>query len=137
MKRIFLLSSVFIATAFILPQKAESQVTFQQTAFNPTGAISNAGIDTMVYTLQKGYNRILVGMTYTRTANTAAGTAILEYKISSAANWKSDVGDTLTVTNVASQTLYWNKTVTAKWWRIRVGGATTVTATVDGKLQTD
>src|SRR5574343_212385 len=109
---------------------ASSQVTMNKTTSNPTGAITNAGIDTSTYTLTKGYDRILFSMTYTRATGTGAGTAILEYKNSSSDNYKSDAGDTLTVTNVASQTLYWNKTNTAKWWRIRVGGATTVTATV-------
>lgn len=116
---------------------SHSQVTFQQTVSNPTGAITNTGIDTMTYLLTKGYSRVLFGMTYTRTTGTGAGTVILEYKLSSADNYKSDAGDTLTVANVASQTLYWNKTISARYWRMRVGGATTVTATVTAKLQTD
>jgi hypothetical protein len=133
----FLIATLVFFALIQVPTKVEAQVNFNQTAYNPTGAITNAGIDTMDYKLTKGYDRILVGMTYTRATGTAAGTAILEYKIGSTDNWKADAGDTLTVTNVASQTLYWNKTVTARYWRIRVGGATTVTATVAAKLQTD
>lgn len=117
---------------------AKSQgVALSQTASNPTGAITNAAIDTMSYQLTKGYDRILFSMTYTRASGTGAGTVILDYKLGTADNWKSDAGDTLTVANAASQTLYWNKTNTARNWRMRVGGATTVTATVVGKLQTD
>lgn len=112
-------------------------VSFAQTTSNPTGAISNSAIDTMTYQLSKGYDRVLFSMTYTRSAGTAAGTAILEYKLGTSDNYQSDVGDTLTVTNAASKTYYWNKTVTARNWRMRIGGATTVTATVVGKLQTD
>lgn len=111
-----------------------SQASFTQTTSNPTGAISNNGIDTMSYTSTKGYSRALFGMTYARSAGTGAGTAILEYKIGTSDNWKSDVGDTLTITNAASTSYYWNKTVPARYWRIRVGGATTVTATVTAKL---
>lgn len=109
---------------------------FSQTSSNSSGSITNAGNDTMTVHTTKGYDRILFGMTYTRATGTAAGTAILEYSITGS-NYKSDAGDTLTVANSASQTLYWNKTVTARYWRIRVGGASTVTATASGKLQTD
>lgn len=129
-KIIFLL--LFSVTAVAISQ---GQVAFNQTVSNPTGAISNTGIDTMTYTLSKGYSRLLVGMTYTRSANTAAGTVILEYRTSTSDNYVADAGDTLTITNAASKTYYWNKTVPARFWRIRVGGATTVTATVAAKLQ--
>jgi hypothetical protein len=132
MKKIFL-----IVFALSIGFVSKSQATFSQTTSNPTGAITNAGIDTMTYQLTHGYDRILFSMTYTRASGTGAGTAILEYKVGSADNYKSDAGDTLTVANSASQTLYWNKTNTARNWRIRVGGATTVTATVGAKLQTD
>lgn len=110
-------------------------VAFDKTASNPTGAISNAGIDTGTIHLTKGYPRLLFSTTYTRSANTAAGTAILEYRIHTSDNWTSDAGDTLTITNAASKTYVWNKTVTARYWRIRVGGATTVTATVVNRVQ--
>lgn len=126
MKKIFLLGAIAMA----LGLGANSQITFVHTTTNPTGAITNAGIDTATYGFTKGYARVLFSMTYTRSASTGAGTTILEYKNALTDNYKSDVGDTLTVTNVASQTLNWNKTVTARYWRVRTGGATTVTATV-------
>lgn len=132
----FLIFILGVSLLAIAP-KSEAQVKMTKTASNPTGAITNAGIDTSTYSLTKGYDRILFSMTYTRATGTGAGTAILEYKIGASDNYKADAGDTLTVTNVASQTLYWNKTNTARHWRIRVGGATTVTATVVAKLQTD
>lgn len=115
--------------------KGQGGVTFSKTASNPTGAISNASIDTGTIVLSKGYSRVLFNTTYTRTANTAAGTCILEYKINALDNYKSDAGDTLSLTNVASQTLYWNKTNPARYWRIRTGGGTTVTATVVNRAQ--
>lgn len=118
-------------------QAVVAQATFSKTASNPTGAILNTSIDTSTYSLTKGYDRVLFSCTYTRATGTGAGTAILDYRMSSTDNWKSDAGDTLTITNVASQTHYWNKAVTARHWRIRVGGGTTVTATVVAKLQTD
>lgn len=122
--------------ALCYTKQVSAQANFFPTAFNPTSAITNTGIDTLSYVTTRGYDRILVGATYTRASGTAAGTMILEYSIAGV-NYKSDAGDTLTVTNVASQTLYWNKTNTARYWRIRIGGATTVTATVAAKLQTD
>lgn len=137
MKKILFLISVTLAMSFILPDKVNAQATFDQSATNPTGAITNAGIDTMTIRLTHGYSRILIGMTYVRATGTGAGTAILDYKVRSTDNYKSDAGDTLTVANSASQTLYWNKTNTARYWRLRVGGGTTVTGTVSTGLQTD
>jgi len=134
MKKIAIL---IFSALFVFLSESKAQVSFNQTKSNPSGAISNSSIDTMTISLTKGYSRVLIGMTYARSANTAGGTAILEYRISSTENYKSDAGDTLTVSNVATQTLYWNKTNPARDWRIRVGGATTVTATAAAKLQTD
>lgn len=135
MKKIILFLTIAAALFVGAPQSVDAQVSFKQTAYNATGTITNTGIDTMTYTLAKGYPRILVGMTYTRASGTAAGTAILEYKIGTTDNWVADAGDTLTVTNVASRTYYWNKTNPARFWRLRVGGATTVTASVAAKLE--
>lgn len=137
MKKIILLSLFLAGLAAFSPDTGlKAQASFSQTTSNPTGAITNAGIDTMTYTLTKGYARNLFSSTYTRASGTAAGTMILEYKLGSADNYKSDAGDTLTLANAASQTMYWNKTVTARYWRIRVGGGTTVTATLVAKVQT-
>lgn len=127
----------FLLLLSAMSYDAKSQVSFSQTASNPTGAISNSSTDTMTYSLTKGYSRVLFCMTYTRSAGTAAGTVILEYRMSSSDNWNSDAGDTLTITNAASKSYYWNKTVPARHWRMRVGGATTVTATAAAKLNTD
>jgi len=135
MKNLFIL---LVSTLLLLTLTSETQaqgVAFSKTASNPTGAITNTGIDTGTYVFTKGYERILFNSTYTRATGTAAGTFILEYKINSSDNYKSDAGDTLSLTNVASQTLYWNKTVPARYWRIRTGGGTTVTATVVNRAQ--
>lgn len=130
MKKVILLLSI---AGFAV--SANSQSKFSQTTSSPTGAILNASVDTMSYSTSQGYQRTLIGMTYTKVTGTGAGTAILEYRISPTDNYVSDAGDTLTITNVATRTYYWNKTNTARYWRIRVGGATTVTATVVAKLQ--
>lgn len=136
MKKITFIIAAVLALSY--SQQSNSQgVSFSQTVSNPTGTISNAGIDTMTYHLSKGYDRILFSMTYTRSANTAAGTVILEYKLGTSDNYVADAGDTLTVTNAASKTYYWNKANTARYWRMRIGGATTVTATVVGHLETN
>lgn len=140
MKKICLLLAFIIGLAAFSPDTgyvAKSQVTFVHTATNPTGAITNAGIDTATYGFTKGYPRVLFSLTYTRASGTGAGTTILEYRNSATDNYKSDAGDTLTVANAASQTLNWNKTVTARYWRVRTGGATTVTATVVVKATTN
>lgn len=127
----------FLLLASVFYESKAQGVSFAKTASNPTGAITDAGIDTGTYRFTRGYDRVLFGTTYTRATGTAAGTCILEYKIHANDNYKSDAGDTLSLTNVASQTLYWNKTNTARYWRIRTGGGTTVTATVINRAQTD
>lgn len=122
--------ALFLIIALTFTISVNAQVALKQTTSNPTGAISNASIDTMTIDFTRSYSRVLFSMTYTRSANTAAGTAILEYRAKSSDNYVADAGDTLTITNVASRTYNWNKANPAKQWRIRVGGATTVTATV-------
>lgn len=128
---------MLLSLAFSVNKVEAQGVAFAKTTSNPTGAITNTGIDTGTYHFTKGYDRILFGTTYTRATGTAAGTCILEYKVASVDNYKSDAGDTLTLTNAASQSVYWNKTNTARYWRIRTGGGTTVTATVVNRAQTD
>ena len=137
MKRIIILTLSFLLLGSVMNESQAQGVVFAKTASNPNGAITDTGIDTSTYRFTRGYSKILFGMTYTRATGTAAGTAILEYKISSSDNYKSAVGDTLTLTNAASQTVYWNKEIPARYWRVRVGGGTTVTATVAVKAQTD
>lgn len=138
MKKIAILLLVGLSFGQVTTNKASAQgVAFTKTAFNPTGAITNTGIDTGIYHLTKGYDRILFSTTYTRATGTGAGTCILEYKLHANDNYKSDAGDTLTLANSASQTVYWNKTNTARYWRVRTGGGTTVTATVVNRAQTD
>lgn len=117
--------------------QSKAQASFLQTTTNTTGTITNAGIDTMTIRLTKGYDNLLIDAVIVRTSGTTAGTAILEWSLRGSV-YKSDVGDTLTQTNAASQTLYWKKTATtARYWRIRIGGGTTVVATATAKLQTD
>lgn len=125
MKKILFLISVGLALAYT----PKAQVTFSHTATNPTGTITNTGIDTSTYVFTKGYPATTFALTMTRTSGTAAGTAILEWKLRSTDNYRSDAGDTLTVANSASQTLIWKKTHPARYWRVRTGGATTVVAT--------
>jgi len=135
MKRLIIIALAILPLASAINKSNAQGVAFAKTASNPTGAITNAAIDTGSYVFSKGYSRVLFNTTYTRATGTAAGTCILEYKINASDNYKSDAGDTLSLTNVASQTLYWNKTVPARYWRIRTGGGTTVTATVVNRAQ--
>lgn len=137
MKKIpFLVVTLFLMALGV--QRVDAQATFSHTASNPTGAITNTGVDTMTYTLTHGYNRIMFHEAVARASGTLAGTAILEYSVTgTSGSYQSDAGDTLTLTNVAAKYLYWNKTNTARYWRIRTTGSGTMTATTVGKLQTD
>lgn len=136
MKRILSIFLLFSMLALSYTSKSQG-AAFSQTATNTTGTITNAGIDTMTYHLTKGYSLLLVDAVIVRASGTTAGTAILEWSVRGTV-YKSDVGDTLTVANAASQTLYWSVKVNpARYWRIRIGGATTVSATATARLQTD
>jgi hypothetical protein len=134
MKKILL--SLFLITAMLaLSYTSKSQATFSHTTSNPTGTITNTGIDTMSYTLTKGYDRIAIQPVITRTSGTLAGTSILAYSVNGSA-WVNS--DTLTLANAATSVpTIWNKTVTARYWRIITTGSGTMVATTAAKLQTD
>lgn len=112
--------------------KSQAQASFSQTASNPTGAITNTSVDTMTYTLQKGYNLVSIQPVVTKASGTMAGWAVLDYSVNGT-NWYVGT-DTLSLTNITTNTIVWNKQTAARYLRIRVGGATTVTGTCTAKV---
>lgn len=127
--RKFLLIATLI---FSLGMTSVAQSSFNQTASNPTGAITNASVDTMNARLSQSFNVVTVQATVTRLSGTAAGAATLYYSVDGVSYVTT--GTPLTLTNVASQTVVWNTTSAARYWRVIVGGATTVTATASAKI---
>lgn len=106
--------------------------TFSQTASNAPGAITNTSIDTMTYTLSKPYDHVSIQPVVTKATGTMAGWAVLDYSVNGT-SWYVGT-DSLELTNVTTNTIVWDKTTAAKYFRIRVGGATTVTGTATAKI---
>lgn len=113
-------------------QFTNAQASFSQTASNATGAITNTSVDTMTYTLAKSYSLISIQPVVTRATGTMAGWAVLDYSVNGT-NWYVGT-DSLSLSNAASNTIVWNKQIAARYLRIRVGGATTVTGTCAAKV---
>lgn len=127
MKKILMIL-LFSMTAYF----SQAQASFSQTASNPTGAITNTSVDTMTYTLQKGYTLLSIQPVVTKATGTMAGWAVLDYSVNGT-NWYVGT-DSLSLTNVTTNTIVWNKAIAARYLRIRVGGATTVTGTCTAKV---
>lgn len=113
--------------------KVNAQTAFSQTASNPTGAITNTSVDTMTYTALKAYPVVSIQPVVTKATGTMVGWAVLDYSVNGT-NWV--VGsDSLSLTNSTTNSTVWTKNVAARFFRVRVGGATTVTGTCTAKLQ--
>lgn len=119
---------LFSLTAYL----SQAQVAFSQTASNPTGAITDTGIDTMAYTALRSYNLVSIQPIVTKATGTMSGWAVLDYSINGT-NWYVGT-DTLSLTNITTNTIVWNKATAARYFRIRVGGATSVTGTCTAKI---
>lgn len=137
MKKILFLISVTLATSYFVP-KANAQVPFNHTASNPTGAITNAGADTMTYTLTKGYSLISIQPAILKNTGTLAGKCLLQYSVNGTLYNSSD---SVTLTAVADGATFpgpiWTKAIPAKYWRIITNGGTTMSVTTAAKLSTN
>jgi hypothetical protein len=124
MKIILLIFSMFVMYV------VQAQ-TFRQTTSNPNGAILNTSSDTMTYRLSRSFHIVSIQPVITKATGTMAGTAILQLSVNGT-NYVST--DTLTLTNVTTNSIVWNKLTAANYLRIIVGGATTVTGTASAKV---
>lgn len=89
--------------------------------------VANTGTVTKVLTFTAGYEGVAIQPVLTKLSGTAAGTVIL-YESLDGVNYKS-TGDTLTVTNVTTNTAVWKKLAPVPvYYKVIAGGATTVSA---------
>jgi len=130
MKKIMILLLISISAAF--STQAQSAYSFSQTASNPTGAITNTSVDTMTYTLSRSYPLISIQPVVTKASGTMAGWAVLDYSVNGI-NWYVGT-DTVSLSNVTTNTGVITKQIAARYLRLRVGGATTVTGTCTAKV---
>lgn len=131
MKKVIL----FLLLGLICSVGLQAQVgSFTHTASNPTGAVVNTAVDTMSYTLSKGYQLVGIQTIITKVSGTVAGTSVL-YGSIDGTNYVS-TGDTLTNTNVATNSFLVTKATPYKYWRILTTGSGTMSATTAAKIIT-
>lgn len=124
---------LFILSILAISYVGKSQNSFNQTVFNPTGTITNTGVDTMSVKVAFDYLTIGIQPVITKVSGTVAGTAILYGSLDNI-NFVS-TGDTLTLTNATTNTTVWSKlNQSYSFFRILVGGSTTVSATASAKF---
>jgi len=128
MKKIMILLLFSLTAAISL----QAQTAFNQTASNPTGALLNTAVDTMTYTMSKSYGIVSIQPVVTKATGTMAGWAVLDYSVNGT-NWYVGT-DSLSLTDITTNTIVWTKNTAARYYRIRVGGATTVTGTAAAKI---
>lgn len=125
MKKLFL---ILMATAALSLSEANAQTSF----YPKTGTVVDTGSDTLDLAIP-GY-QALVGIQFVATKNsgTAAGIARL-YGTIDGTNYVA-TGDTLTLANVATNSVIWTKTAPVYTkYRIIVTGSGTMNATISAK----
>lgn len=122
MKKIILLS----ISALFLSYSGKSQSIFNQSSSNPSGAITNTGIDTMTLIMPVSFTSVGVQPVISKASGTMAGTAYL-YGSLDGVNYV--LIDSLTLADASINTTIWTKANPVyNYWRVTVGGATTVLA---------
>jgi hypothetical protein len=134
MKKIIFCLCALVALICFQSNEIKAQVSFSQTASNPTGTITNAGTDTMTVSLNSTASNIVgIQLTVTKTSGTVAGSGVL-YSSIDGTNYVA-TGDTATLTNVASQSFIFTKTNNvSKRYRWLVTGSGTMVATAASSL---
>ena len=115
-----------------------AQASFRGTTTNPTGAVLNATVDTLNYTVGVSEaDAMTIQVLLTRSSGTVAATVRLygsNYN-NTAGAWVA-VGDTLTLSNAATNTHTWTLSPpTYKYYQILQSGGTTVAGILSAKVQ--
>lgn len=125
---------LFLVAMSMISIAGFSQSNFNQTVANPTGALLNTTPDTMTVFAIHDYNFVGIQPVITKATGTQAGTAILNVSLDGV-NWQPVIGDTLTLSNVATNTTIWRfDNPVYNYYRIIVSGATTVTGFASAKF---
>lgn len=128
---------MFLSITMAFSYQSKAQVTFLHSTYNSTGSLTTSLlIDTMHYTLTKGYNLVTFQPFITRDSGTLSGKCYLDYSvIGSSTSWI--LIDSVTLSNAATSTGALTKAIPARYWRIRTVIGATAKATTSAKLQTD
>ncbi len=124
---------IFILSLSVCATNAQMRsAVFTQTTFNPSGTVTNTGSDTMSLTTTNAFDVIGIQPTYLRASGTAAGTMVLYGSIDGTRFVA--VGDTLTLSNAATNTGIWTLNAPVyTYYRIITTGGTTVSATTQAR----
>jgi hypothetical protein len=131
MKKIIFLLSFIIGTclasqAQIYPFKSARSVT------SKTNSFTNTAADTLDAFTVRVPAVATIQSTVTRATGTMAGKVYLYYAID--ANKSYVLCDSASLSNAATNTTYFTKSIAAPYWRIIRNGATTVTGTSTAKI---
>lgn len=122
---------LFSLFAVMLFCASYAQTAFHQTTTNTTGAFTGTASDTMTLTLTQPYQVVSVQPVLTKVSGTIAGKTYLQLSINGT-NYVST--DSLTNTDVTTNTIVWNKQTACRYFRILVVGTGTMAGTASAKL---
>lgn len=130
MKQLITLLCFLVIGVSLKAQQSFGCTTFNSTCLLTTGAV----VDTMTYgPTASAYSVITIQPTVTKTSGTIAGTMVLYAKILSTDSYTA-TGDTLTLTNVATNSTLWNKPTAARYFRIITTGTGTMVGTTKATI---
>jgi hypothetical protein len=130
------MKSLLILVAFIgISLAASAQlIPFKKTGTSATysNSFTNTAADTLDVSLGRVPALVTVKSTVTRATGTMAGKVYLYYATDVAKSYV--LIDSATLSNAATNTSYFSKSIAAPYWRIIRNGATTVTGTSAAKI---
>lgn len=131
MKKIFLLSA--IALCSMLATSLKAQVSPMLSTYgNAKDTVTNTGVNYVTITTTKSQNNVSVQPVITKISGTVAGTYYLQGSLDGI-NYVSIVGDSVTATNVTTNTKIWKESTRAyQYYRIGYTGSGTMVATLKG-----
>lgn len=130
MKKILILIA-FIGIAFISNAQL---IPFKKTGTTATysNSFTNTAADTLDVFIGKIPATVTVKSTVTRATGTMAGKVYLYYATDNAKAYV--LSDSATLSNAATNTVYFSKQIAAPYWRLIRNGGTTVTGTHAAKI---
>lgn len=140
MKKLFSLILVSVLFTVTTPAKAQSSVV--------TSMLSNYGnaLDTVtntatnyvyVHLTTTGWTNVSVQPVITKLSGTGAGTYYLQASLDGT-NYRSIIGDSVTATNITTNTFIWKEATTAyKYYRVGYTGSGTMSSTLKGYFFTN
>lgn len=124
---------ITLVVIMLIGYAASAQSSFSHTTYNPTGSITNTGVDTMTYQTSASYTHVTIQPVYTRTSGTLAGIVKSYYSVNGSTYIWS--GDSLILSNAATNSPgVFNYQNTSRYWRLITTGSGTTVYTTAAKI---